>query len=75
MTAAELASIALYRELRSCPAPSAPRILEIFTGTARHRLIDSTGHVVQVFEPDLSPLQHQVLEPLGLPTSTYTNPR
>lgn len=40
MKTAELKAIPLYPELRSCPAPSAPRVLEIFNGIARHHLID-----------------------------------
>lgn len=71
MKTAELNAIPLYPELRSCPAPSAPRILEIFNGIARHHLIDH-GHVVQTFEPTLTPLQHQVLELLGIPADSYT---
>lgn len=72
MDTAELDSIALYPELRSCPAPSAPRILEIFSGVARHHLT-SEGVVVQVFEPTLTPLQHQVLDLLAIPADTYTS--
>lgn len=72
MATAELAAIPLYPELRSCPAPSANRILEIFTGTARHHLV-SEGRVIQTFEPTLTPLQHQVLDLLGIPTNTYTS--
>lgn len=72
MAAAELDTIALYPELRSCPAPSATRILGIFTGIARHHLIDTTGRVIQIFEPTLTPLQHQVLTLLGIPDHTYT---
>jgi transposase len=72
MAAAELASIPLYPELRSCPAPSATRILEIFTGIARHHLLND-GRAVQVFEPTLTPLQHQVLDLLGIPADAYTS--
>jgi len=72
MNTAKLKSIPLYPELRSCPAPSAPRVLEIFNGVARHHLI-SQDRVVQVFEPTLTPLQHQVLDLLGIPTDTYTS--
>jgi transposase len=71
MKTAELNSIPLYPELRSCPAPSAPRVLDIFNGVARHHLIDH-GQFVQTFEPTLTPLQHQVLDLLGIPTDTYT---
>jgi transposase len=72
MATAELDAIALYSELRSCPAPSATRILEIFTGTARHHLVRD-GHVIQTFEPTLTPPQHQVLDLLGIPAHTYTS--
>ncbi len=72
MTAAGLAGIPLYPELRNCPAPSAARILEIFTGIQRHHLT-SNGTTVQTFEPDLTPLQRQVLELLHVPTSAYTS--
>ena len=73
MTTAEPDSIPLYPELRSCPAPSAPRVLEIFNGVARHHLT-SEGRVVHIFEPTLTPLQHQVLDLLGIPADTYTGP-
>ena len=43
MATAGLAGIPAYPELRNCPAPSAARILEIFTGIQRHHLI-SSGH-------------------------------
>jgi len=75
MAADELTSIPLYPELRSCPAPSATRILEIFTGISRHHLTDHNGRVIQIFEPTLTPLQHQVLELLDIPaTNAYQQP-
>ncbi len=73
MKTAELRNIPLYPELRACPAPSAPRVLEIFNGVARHHLIDH-GHVAQTFEPTLTPLQHQVLDLLEIPSGAYTSP-
>ncbi len=71
MKSAGLGGIPLYPELRDCPAPSAPRILEIFRDVQRHELI-SAGEVVQSFEPQLTPLQRQVLELLHVPASVYT---
>jgi transposase len=65
-----LTGIALYPELRSCPAPSAPRILEIFASMQRHHLVHE-GSVVQVFEPELTSLQRQVLDLLHVPASVY----
>ncbi len=72
MKAEEIAGIPLYPELRNCPAPSAPRILEIFNVAQRHHLV-SNGEVVQVFEPELTPLQQKVLELLHVPVSAYTS--
>ena len=66
-----LAGIPLYPELRNCPAPSAPRILDIFKDVKRHHLI-SGDQIVQTFQPQLTPLQQQVLELLNIPASIYT---
>lgn len=71
MKAQGLTGIPLYPELRNCPAPSAPRILDVVTGLQRHQLHDG-DHVVQVFEPELTPLHHQVLDLLHVPASVYT---
>ena len=67
-----LAGIPLYPELRNCPSPSAPRILEIFAGVQRHRLV-SEGALIQVFEPRLDPLQQNVLDLLHIPAAAYTS--
>jgi transposase len=66
-----IAQLALYHEQRPCQAPTAARVLEQFTGLSRHHLIRD-GHVVQVFDPDLTPLQRQTLDLLGVPHPTYT---
>jgi len=71
MKAAGLTGVPLYPELRDCPSPSAPRILEIFDNIQRHQLVRGE-EVVQVFEPELSPLQRQVLELLHIPATAYT---
>lgn len=68
------AVIPLYPEDRDCAAPSASRVLEIFNGVLRHHLTDKTGHIVQVFEPTLNPLQQQVLNLLDIHPSVYTSP-
>jgi len=72
MKAAEIAMIPAYPELRGCAAPSADRIFEIFAHVARHELRDSAGALVQVFEPELTNLQLQILELLGIPATAYT---
>lgn len=67
-----LKGIALYPELRNCSAPSAERVLEIFDDVTRHRLM-SGDEVAQVFDPELSPLQLQVLELLHVPAEVYAS--
>lgn len=72
MQAEALAGIPLYPEFRNCPAPSAPRILEIFSGVQRHHLVNGE-EIVQTFEPALTPLQHKVLDLLHVPATAYTS--
>ena len=72
MTDAGLAQLSLYPEDRGCAAPTTARILEIFTGLARHHLHDAHGRRVQTFQPELTDLQAQVLDLLDIPTSAYT---
>jgi transposase len=73
MVKADARRIPLYPELRACAAPSAARVLEIFSAVSRHHLI-SHGQLVQTFEPELTPLQLQVLGLLGVPASAYLSP-
>lgn len=72
MRKAEARHIPLYPELRACAAPSAHRVLEIFANVSRHRL-SIEGRPVKTFEPELSPLQLQVLDLLGVPRSAYSS--
>ena len=67
-----LKQLSLYPEDRGCAAPTAARVLEIFTGLARHHLTDQHGQHVQTFQPQLSELQAVVLDLLHIPHSTYT---
>lgn len=71
MTTQQLTQLSLYPEDRGCAAPTTARILEIFTGVARHHLVHD-NHIVQTFQPELTDLQTQVLDLLDIPTSTYT---
>lgn len=72
MSSQGLTGIPLYPELRNCPAPSAPRILEIFNEVQRHQLVNDNDEIVQTFQPQLTPLQQQVLDLLHIPASVYT---
>lgn len=74
MKTANTRDIPLYPELRACPAPSAERILEIFTDLTHHEL-HRAGQLLQTFQVELTPLQQQVLDLLGLPTDSYTPTR
>src|ERR1700733_10035652 len=72
MKTARIASIPLYPELRSCTAPSADRIFEIFSHLTRHELRNADGTQIHVFEPQLTSLQQQILDLLGIPATAYT---
>jgi hypothetical protein len=63
--------IPLYPELRACEAPSAERILAVFADLTRHEL-HHDGRLVQTFEAELTPLQQQILDLLGVPATAYS---
>ncbi|MDA8360085.1 MAG: IS1634 family transposase [Actinomycetota bacterium] len=65
-------ALALYPEERPSTAPSAARMIEAFTGVARHRLFDADGNLVQTFAPVLTPLQEELLDLLGVSPSAYS---
>jgi hypothetical protein len=68
-----LTQLAVYPEDRPSTAPTAARVLDTFTGLARHHLFDQHGQHVQTFQPELPALQQQVLDLLGVPHSVYIN--
>jgi hypothetical protein len=71
MAARGLKKIPLYPDHRACASPSVVRISEIFDGLARRHLIDTHGHVVQTFPPELTELQAVLLALLGVPEDRY----
>jgi transposase len=71
MTHTGLTELSLYPEDRGCTAPTTARILEIFTGVARHQLTTPDGTALRTFHPELTGLQRQVLDLLDIPTSAY----
>jgi hypothetical protein len=71
MRQADTHHIPLYPELRACQAPSTERILTVFADITRHEL-HRNGRLVQTFEAELSPLQQQILDLLGVPDAAYT---
>jgi len=65
-----LRSLPIYPEERECAAPTAERILALFTGLQRHDLVQQ-GRVIHGFQPDLSRLQRQLVKLLGLAPAIY----
>ena len=51
------------------------RILEVFTGVARHQLAAPDGSVLRTFQPELTDLQHQVLDLLNITARVYNPER
>lgn len=78
MARQDITELALYHEGRASKAPTAARVFDLFADTARHHLT-SQGEPIQVFEPELDDLQHQVLDLLNVPHNAYlsatTHPR
>ena len=68
-----VAELALYHEARASKAPTAARVFDLFADSARHHLTNQNGEIVQVFKPDLTDLQRQVLDLLGVPQHAYLN--
>ncbi|MCA1677437.1 MAG: IS1634 family transposase [Actinobacteria bacterium] len=71
MARQQITDLPLYPEDRSCSAPTAARVFDHLAPLQRHHLIRD-GNVVQTFQPQLTPLQAQLLDLLGVPTSAYT---
>jgi len=66
----QLPALPIYPEQRNCRAPSAERILAVFSSLQRHELV-SRGTTIQLFEPQLSTMHHRVLRLLGVTDSIY----
>jgi transposase len=71
MTDHQIPELPLYPEDRSCTAPTADRIFDHLAPLQRHHLTQN-GHKIQTFEPQLTPLQAQLLDLLNVPATAYT---
>jgi transposase len=71
MTREQITDLPLYPEDRCCTAPTATRVFDHLAPLQRHHLIRD-GQAAQTFQPQLTPLQAQLLDLLGVPASTYT---
>jgi transposase len=72
MTREQITDLPIYPEDRSCTAPTAARVFDHLAPLQRHHLTRDR-QTVQTFEPQLTPLQAQLLSLLGVPASAYTS--
>jgi transposase len=68
-----IAELPIYPEQRPCRRPTTEQILRLFSLAERHTLV-SDGRAVQVFNPQLTDLQRQLLSLLGVPHQAYRPP-
>jgi len=66
----ELKSLRLYPEARDCTAPTMARIIDIFGNLQRH-ILSTGGKIVQRFDPELTELQENVIELLGVSPRSF----
>jgi transposase len=66
MRRAQIAPLPIYPEQRLCQRPTTEQILRLFSFAERHTLMRG-GRLVQIFYPELTELQQQVLDLLGVP--------
>jgi transposase len=71
MSGNHLQQIRLYPEARQCSAPTAERVFEIFEHLQTHTLLKE-GRKIRTFQPQLTELQKEVLELLGISPLTYS---
>ena len=66
----DISELPLYPEERTTPRPTSEQIFRLFSLAEKHTLMKD-GEIVQVFNPNLTDLQKQVLGLLGVPLSAY----
>jgi transposase len=67
-------TLALYPEERKTHRPTAEQVLRLFSLTQRH-VLEQDGQHVRSFEPELTALQQQILDLLGVTQNAYRTPR
>ncbi|MGH8523387.1 MAG: hypothetical protein ACREXY_03995 [Gammaproteobacteria bacterium] len=65
-----LEELPIYPEQRQSKRPTTEQILRLFSLAARHTLL-SDSQTIQVFSPELTDLQCQVLNLLGVPQEVF----
>ena len=66
----EIKALPLYPEQRPSRRPTALQVMRLFSLVARHTVERPSGRK-EVFEPELTPLQKQLLTLLGVPRRAY----
>lgn len=72
MTREGIQMLPIYPEQRQSKRPTAEQIFKLFHLLERHHLTVD-GDIVNLFEPDLTELQKEVLRLLGVPSVVYTS--
>ena len=67
----KIESLPLYPEQRACKRPTTEQILRAFALAERHTLWDGE-RIVQIFTPELTDLQQQILTLIGVPCQVYS---
>lgn len=71
MRALKITELPLYPEKRRCKAPTAERVLELYSGLRRHRIMQGKSEIERYYD-ELPPLQRKVLNLLGVSHIAYT---
>ncbi len=67
----KIAQLPIYPEQRRCKRPTTEQILRLFSLAERHTLLRE-GKPVQVFAPQLTGIQSQILKLLGVPEAAFS---
>jgi len=67
----KIEDLPLYPEERANHRPTAEQILRLYSLIERHQLCEEDGREVQLFEPELTDLQKQILSLLSVPEMVY----
>jgi len=74
MEKAAIQDLPLYPEQRACRRPTYEQVARLFGQAQRHTLY-RRGRLLEVFHPQLTPLQRQVLQLLGVAPRAYDTKR
>ena len=70
MKRAQIETLPIYPEQRSCRHPTTEQVLRMFSLAQRHRLTNGQ-EIMKCFDAELTALQRQVLKLLSVPDSAY----